>query len=130
MRGSGIGSSLLALSLMCLPAHAQPHRQDFLERLDDTTRLEQVCSLEAMVRVNRDRNPYHPDRAVIHAMSEPKRDGDTLQGDGGAFRSGRKWYRFSFVCKTDPHHMQVTEFTYKLGTLIPEDKWEEYGLYQ
>ena len=121
--------SAQSLSAQSLSAHAQSHKQDFLEKLDDATRLEQVCSLEAMVRVNRDRNPYHPDRAIIHALAEPKRDGDTLQGEGGAFRSGRKWYRFSFLCKTDPEHMQVREFTYRLGALIPEDKWEEYGLY-
>ncbi len=116
--------------VLSLPAQAQPNKQDFLERLDDSTRLEQVCSLEAMVRVNRDRNPYHPDRAIIHAMSEPKRDGDSLSGEGGAFRSGGKWYRFSFLCRTDPQHMTVTEFSYRLGTSIPQDKWEEFGLYQ
>jgi hypothetical protein len=123
-------SLLSLLLLLLLPGPAQPREDRFLEKLDDTTRLEQVCSLEAMLRVNRDRNPYHPDRAIIHAMSEPRRNGNTLQGDGGAFRSGRKWYRFSFVCKADPGHMHVTEFTYTLGTLIPEDKWGEYGLYQ
>lgn len=124
---------LLLLSLpvqVPLPAQAQSRDEKFLERLDDATRLEQVCSLEAMVRVQRDKNPYRPDRAVIHAVAEPKRRGDVLQGDGGAFRSKRKWYRFSFVCKTDPEHMHVTEFTYRLGDEIPEDKWGEYGLYQ
>lgn len=124
--------SILVLLLVpfSLAAQAQSRHENFLERLDDTTRLEQVCSLEAMVRVNRDKNPFHPDRTIIHAMSEPRRNGNTLQGDGGAFRSGRKWYQFSFVCKADQDHLKVTEFTYKLGTLIPEDKWEEYGLYQ
>jgi hypothetical protein len=127
MKRSVVVASLLLLSFS---AHAQSPHENFLEKLDDSTRLEQVCSLEAMTRVNRDKNPYHPDRAIIHAMTEPKRRGDTLEGDGGAFRSGRKWYRFSFVCKADPDHMRVTEFTYRLGALIPEDKWEEYGLYQ
>lgn len=120
----------LLLLVFTIAAQAQSHNQDFLGRLDEQTRLEQVCSLEAMERVNRDRNPYHPDRAIIHAISEPRRNGDVLQGDGGAFRSGRKWYRFSFLCKTNPEHMQVTEFSYRLGSPIPEEKWEEYGLYQ
>ncbi len=118
------------LPLVALPAQAQPHKQDFLEKLDDATRLEQVCSLEAMVRVNRDRNSDHPDRAIIHAISEPKRLGDTLQGDGAAFRSRRKWYQFSFTCKAEPGLMKVAEFSYKLGEEIPADKWEQYGLYE
>ncbi|MET0279318.1 MAG: DUF930 domain-containing protein [Pseudorhodoplanes sp.] len=122
--------SLAVLLLTTLPAQAQTRDDSFLEKLEDTTRLEQVCSLEAMTRVKRDKNPYRPDRAVIHAMAEPKRNGDTLTGEGGAFRSKRKWYQFSFVCKAEPGHMKVTEFTYKLGDEIPEDKWEEFGLYQ
>lgn len=130
MPATGMKRSLAVLLLTTLPAQAQTRDDSFLEKLEDTTRLEQVCSLEAMTRVKRDKNPYRPDRAVIHAMAEPKRNGDTLTGEGGAFRSKRKWYQFSFVCKAEPGHMKVTEFTYKLGDEIPEDKWEEFGLYQ
>jgi Domain of Unknown Function (DUF930) len=130
MPATGMKRSLAVLMLTTLPAQAQTRDDSFLEKLEDTTRLEQVCSLEAMTRVKRDKNPYRPDRAVIHAMAEPKRNGDTLTGEGGAFRSKRKWYQFSFVCKAEPGHMKVTEFTYKLGDEIPEDKWEEFGLYQ
>ena len=117
-------------SAQLFSAQAQPMRDNFLEKLDDATRLEQVCSLEAMLRMKRDKTPFRPDRAVIHAMAEPKRSGDTLAGEGGAFRSRRKWYQFSFVCKAEPGHMKVSEFTYKLGDEIPENKWEEYGLYE
>jgi hypothetical protein len=125
---------IVVLLLLPLPAQAQTQAQSkldhSLEQLDQGTRLEQICSLEAMTQVNRDKNPFRPDRALIYAMSEPKLNGNTLAGDGGAFRSKRKWYRFSFVCKVTPDHMRVTEFKYTLGDPIPEDKWEEYGLYQ
>jgi len=124
--------SLLPVSLLpvSLPAQAQTRDDSFLEKLDDSTRLEQVCSLEAMLRMKRDKTSYRPDRAIIHAMAEPKRNGDTLTGEGGAFRSKRKWYQFSFVCKSEPGHMKVTEFKYTLGNEIPGDKWEQYGLYE
>jgi hypothetical protein len=127
---TGMKRLIVALLLLSVPAQSQPREEHFLEKLEDSTRLEQVCSLEAMLRMKRDKTSYRPDRAIIHAISEPKRNGDTLQGDGAAFRSRRKWYQFSFVCKAEPGHMKVTEFTYKLGDEIPEDKWEEFGLYQ
>jgi hypothetical protein len=71
---------------------SQPEAQinHALERLDPSTRLEQICSLEAMNRVDRDKNPYHPDRAVMYAVSQPRLNGNLLSGDGGAFRSRGK----------------------------------------
>lgn len=127
---SAMNHSLAVLLLLSVPVQAQSLKDKFLEKLDDTTRLEQVCSLEAMQRMRRDKTPFRPDRAVIHAVSEPKRNGDTLAGEGGAFRSKRKWYQFSFVCKAEPGHLKVAEFSYKLGDEIPADKWEGYGLYE
>jgi hypothetical protein len=121
--------SIAVLLLTSLPAQAQLRDDNILEKLDESTRLEQVCSLEAMLRMKRDKSSHRPDRAIIHAISEPKRVGDTLQGEGAAFRSRRKWYRFSFTCKAEPGLMKVMEFSYRLGDEIPEDKWEQYGLY-
>ncbi len=60
-----------------------------------------------MARVNKDDNPYKPDRAVIYALSKPKVSGETVTGDGGAFRSKGKCYRYSFTCKTTPDRMRV-----------------------
>ncbi len=130
MAVTGMRRGIAALVLLCVPAHAQLRDDNILEKLDDTTRLEQVCSLEAMLRMKRDKSSHRPDRAIIHAISEPKRLGDTLQGDGAAFRSRRKWYQFSFTCKAEPGLMKVAEFSYKLGEEIPADKWEQYGLYE
>lgn len=101
-----------------------------LKRLDPATRLEQVCDLEAMRRIDRDANPHHPDRAKTDVISHPQHIGDMVKGSGGAFRSKGKWYAFSFVCKGSPDHMQVQSFSYKIGPLIPESKWAAYGLWR
>jgi hypothetical protein len=100
-----------------------------LEVLDPTTRMEQICAMEAMARVGKDKNPYRPDRAIIYALAAPTVKGDTMTGDGGAFRSKGKWYRYSFTCKATDDHMTVSSFSYKIGEQIPEEKWETYGLY-
>jgi len=100
-----------------------------LEILDPTTRLEQICAMETMSRVHRDDNPYRPDRAIIYALAAPVIKGDTMVGEGGAFRSKGKWYRYSFTCKATADHMAVSSFSYRIGSPIPEDQWESYGLY-
>lgn len=124
-------AALILLALTSLPSHAGNSRfARSLQHLDPMTRLEQVCAVETMARVNRDDNPYRPDRAVIYAVSKPKLAGDTMTGNGGAFRSQGKWYQYSFVCKTTPDHMKVSAFSYRIGNVIPEAQWESYGLYR
>jgi hypothetical protein len=49
---------------------------------------------------------------------------------GGAFRSRGKWYQFSFTCRSSADYMKVLSFRYQLGAVIPEDKWETYGLFK
>jgi len=125
---------LLALAaapvLWAAPAHAVDTRfYNSLKRLDPETRLEQVCDVEAMKQINRDTNPYHPDRAKSDVLSAPRHNGDTVQGTGGAFRSKGKWYAYSFTCKGAPDHYSVLSFSYKIGKQIPEKKWASYGLW-
>src|SRR6188472_2773945 len=73
-----------------------------LKKLDLETRLDQICDYEAMSRIGRDGTGFRPDRSQSNAMSEPKRDGNTLIAKGAAFRSKGQWYQFSFTCKGAP----------------------------
>lgn len=101
-----------------------------LKKLDPQTRLEQVCDLYAMKQIARDSGPYHPDRAKTDVVSHPRHSGNTVTGTGGAFRSGGRWYQFSFSCTGTPDGMKVTAFSYRLGQPIPESKWASYGLWR
>lgn len=117
------------------PALGKDRRQKQLEhalkQLDPATRLEQVCDAEAMKRIGKDhRKTYRPDRSVLSALSEPKVKDDTISGEGGAFRSRKKWYRYSFTCKTTEDRLRVTDFEYKIGDEIPPTQWSRHGLYQ
>ena len=79
-----------------------------LKKLDPQTRLEQVCDLYAMKQIARDSGPYHPDRAKTDVVSHPRHSGNTVTGTGGAFRSGGRWYQFSFSCTGTPDGMKVS----------------------
>lgn len=101
-----------------------------LRGLDPSTRFDQACGMEAMTRIRKEVVRFHPERAVTSAVSDAKVSGDTMEGAGGAFRSGGKWYQFSFTCKTTPDRMTVLFFSYKIGAAIPEGKWDAYGLWR
>jgi hypothetical protein len=99
-----------------------------LKQLDPDARFEQVCDLEAMKLIGKDKT-YRPDRSMVGALEPPKVVNSTMSGSGGAFRSRGKWYQYSFKCQTTPDHMKVQAFSFQIGEPIPEDKWEPHGLW-
>jgi Domain of Unknown Function (DUF930) len=124
------GLALTILSMMSVSSFAADNKVTAMLRgLDLATRFDQACGIEAMSRIKKEAASYRPDRAITDAVSEAKVTGDTMEGSGGAFRSGGKWYQFSFTCKASPDRMKVVFFSYKIGSPIPEGKWDEYGLW-
>jgi hypothetical protein len=99
-----------------------------LRQLDPDARFEQVCDLEAMKHISKDR-AYRPERSIVGALAAPKVENSTMTGTGGAFRSKGKWYQFSFKCETTPDHMRVQAFSFQIGAPIPEETWEKNGLW-
>jgi hypothetical protein len=99
-----------------------------LKQLDPDARFEQICDLEAMQRIGKDK-AYKPERSIVGALADPKVSDTTMTGTGGAFKSKGQWYQFSFTCKTSPDHMQVLSFSYRIGEPIPQERWEKNGLW-
>ena len=138
---------VLALTVASIPAlavaangkeNAKPYRaksegarlEKMLLEIDPSERFIQICSYAAADRISKDKTPYKADRAVMDASAPAKVDGDKMIGEGAAFRSKGDWYQFSFSCETTPDHMKVLSFDYRVGTKIPEDKWETFGLWR
>jgi hypothetical protein len=128
-----VASAFLLLTV-CAPSLAQDKNQKRLEgilkRMDPSTRLEQLCDVEAMKRIAGDNREFRIDRSVVSALEEPRVKGDMLTGKGAAFRSKGKWYRYSFTCQATPDRLRVLAFEYQLGDEIPETQWSKHGLYQ
>lgn len=125
-----IAIATIAVTAIATPALAADHRTvAMLKRLDPETRLIQVCNLEAMQRINRDANRFHPERVMIDQIAAPSASKDILQGSGGVFRSGGEWYHLSFKCKATADHLTVLSFDYKVGAKIDRSQWDELGLF-
>ncbi len=122
--------TLSAIMMTPVSAANDARFEAILKRLDPSGRLEQICDYAAMKYINRDKNPYRPDRAVIESIAPAHVRGDTVRGEGGAFRSKGEWYQFSFTCQTSPDRLKVLSFDYKIGAKIPESKWDDYGLWR
>ncbi|ATQ69064.1 DUF930 domain-containing protein [Methylosinus trichosporium OB3b] len=125
-----IALSLLAPSLVPRSFADDARTRASLQRLDLQMRLEQVCDLEAMERIGHETSLYRPDRAKSDVISHPKHLGDILSASGAAFRSGGRWYALSFICKASADHLKVLTFDYRIGDVIPEAKWTDYGLWR
>ncbi|WP_213775941.1 DUF930 domain-containing protein [Bradyrhizobium sp. dw_78] len=121
---------LFATAALTPALAADPRFIASLKHLDPQVRLEQICDYEAMNRIGHGNSGFSPDRAKSDVMSAPRHLGDLLVGTGGAFRSAGNWYRFSFKCQASPDHLKVLSFEYQVGSIIPESKWNSYGLWR
>ena len=120
----------LALGIL-VPASASANDskvERMLRQLEPDARFEQVCDLEAMKRIGKDKT-YRPERTIVSALGEPKVADTTMSGSGGAFKSKGQWYQFSFKCETSPDHMKVQAFSFQIGEPIPPEQWEANGLW-
>lgn len=120
----------VAAPVWAASTQADKRFEALLQRIDPSERLEQVCEYAALTKIGRDRNPFHPDRVVIEAISPPKVNGDKMSGSGAALRSKGKWYQFKFTCQAAPDRLKVESFSYQVGDEIPENRWERLGLWR
>lgn len=99
------------------------------EKLDPQTRLEQRCDTEAMERINADRSTFKPDKVIAYTFAEPVMREDKMKAPGAVFRSKGEWYKLKFKCLTDAEHLDILSFEYKIGELVPHERWDEFYLY-
>ena len=82
-------------------AHAagpDAHFERVLKLLEPTDRLEQLCDYTAMNYIRKDSRRFHPDRAVASAIRAPRIGPNSIDANGGAFRSRGHWYEMSYSC--------------------------------
>jgi len=124
------GLAVVAATITVAAAAADERFERSLQMLAPAERLEQLCDYTAMTRIRGEKKEFRPDRAVANAMAEPSTKGDTLEVNGGAFRSKKKWYALTYRCTATPDHLRIVTFAYAVGAEIPEAKWASYNLWQ
>src|SRR4051812_9899061 len=97
---------LVTVSAWPVEAGTDKRFEQMLQRIDPSERLEQVCEYAALTKIGHENRPFRPDRVVMDSMSRPKVEGDSMSGNGGAFRSKGKWYQFEFNCQATPDRLK------------------------
>ncbi len=99
-----------------------------LPLMEEETRLEQLCNIEAMAQIAAALKQFEPDRIVAYAMADTKRVGSTITAEGAAFRSGLSWYNLNYTCQLDMRDRIVRSFELAVGNAIPRKLWEAHNL--
>lgn len=99
-----------------------------LAGFDTADRMVQLCGIEAMEQVHAWDTRLLPDSVVAYAMAEAKIGTHEVVAEGGAIRSGKRWFNIEYRCELAPDLSQVVAFAFRLGEPIPRSGWEEHNL--
>ncbi len=102
--------------------------QQMLPLMEEETRLEQLCNIEAMAQIAAALKQFEPERIVAYAMADTRRSRNTIVAKGAAFRSGSSWYNLSYTCQLDLRSKTVRSFELAVGETIPKRLWEQHNL--
>jgi hypothetical protein len=117
------------LVLVPVSTHATSIDQQ-LQKLDPEERAHQVCVIKGIDTIRRDGKLPKADRLKTSITGRAAFTGTRVAAKGGAVRANSHWYGLKFNCDVTPDQMKALSFTYEVGNEIPEDKWEDLGLWR
>jgi hypothetical protein len=121
--------AVLSLALApCAALAASIHDQ--LMKLDPEERAHQVCVIKGIDTIRRDGKLPKADRLKTSITTPATFTGTQVAAKGGAVRAKSHWYALKFKCDVTPDQLQALSFTYEIGKEIPEEKWEDLGLWR
>jgi hypothetical protein len=97
-------------------------------KLSARDRIMQLCTIEALEQVRRQRPGSFPDLLVPFGHSGGRISDYGLNASGGAFRSRGDWYNISFRCTVDNSRSRVVSFSFSVGDQVPRSDWNGRGL--
>jgi hypothetical protein len=121
---------LLAPLLFCPLAARAGSINDQLMKLDPEERAHQVCVIKGVDTLRRDGKLPKADRIKTSITGRAAFTGTQVATKGGAVRAKAHWYGLKFKCDVTPDQMKALTFTYEIGAEIPENKWEDLGLWR
>lgn len=102
--------------------------REALATLSGADRREQICALEAMEQLRRNRPGFRPTRLAPHAFRTASFGNNLVEVTAGAVRSNRIWYEVAYRCRLDASGATVIGFEHALGSEIERALWDAHGL--
>jgi hypothetical protein len=125
---SGVVHAKTILSGKVLADPRSKEARDTLALVEEDTRLEQLCDLEAMAQIAQWHQGARPDRVVAYATADPETKGRVFIAKGAAVHTDRNWYSLTFRCELGPSRRTVQAFEFAIGDAIPRRDWERDNL--
>lgn len=104
--------------------------ENSLSKLGPEERARQVCAIRGVMDIRKSKKLPSVDRVQASTADPAAFDGSVVTATSGAVRSKDRWYALNFTCAVTPDQMKVVSFAYKVGAEIPEEKWEDLGLWR
>jgi hypothetical protein len=120
---------LLIFAVWTTPAFAASMDQTLMQ-LEPEERAHQACILRGIDTLKRAKKLKKIDRLKTSILSRATFDGSNVVAKGAAVRADGRWYRLTFSCAVGENQMKATSFVYELGAEIPEDRYEDLGLWK
>jgi hypothetical protein len=120
---------LIALSA-ATTAFADASMDRILEKLEPEERAHQACNIRGLDAIRKGARLKGIDRVKTNATSRAIFKDDVVIANGGAVRAKHRWYRLKYRCGLTPNQMKATSFDFELGGEIPEEEWEDFGLWK
>jgi hypothetical protein len=101
-----------------------------LQKLEPEERAHQACSLRGLDAIRKGTRLKAIDRLKTSSRSLATFKDNVVMANGAALRAGHKWYALKYKCTVTDDQMKAKTFDFQLGAEIPEDKWEDFGLWK
>lgn len=119
----------ISTSMFSPPAAAATLEQSF-EKLPDEERARQLCIVLGIDKIRKDKRVARADRVKTSIFSQASFADNTVSTKGGAVRSNKQWFHLSFTCHLDAELKHAKDFVFEIGAIIPENDWEDLGLWK
>jgi len=111
-------------------AFADASMDRVLEKLEPEERAHQACSLRGLDAIRKGTRLKRIDRLKTSSRSHASFKDNVVVANGAAIRANHQWYALKYTCSVTDDQMKAKTFDFQLGAEIPEDKWEDFGLWK
>jgi hypothetical protein len=111
-------------------AHADAHMDRVLKELEPEERAHQACTIRGLDAIRKGTHLRGIDRVKSSTNVRATFKNNVVTASSGAVRANHHWYELKYKCAVTDDQMKAKSFEFKLGAEIPEDKYEEFGLWK
>ena len=111
-------------------AFADASMDRVLQKLDPEERAHQACSLRGLDAIRKGTRLKAIDRLKTSSSNQATFKDNVVVANGAALRANHRWYALQYKCAVTDDQMKAKTFDFQLGAEIPEDKWEDFGLWK